>query len=590
MAVTVPTNVRSHAAVRSATKTYPVERGWMYYPSNLRTIYNDPDSLLTYSEWMENMSDAGMTMVTIRVTGRNVSYGGGACHFEPPPHGTYNIWDTWLNPAAGLPAYRAAQVTHPVAPATLAASNMQKLIAAAEMWGIGLWISFFEWQEFISAWARHPWNEANRYTDDTPCEVQDRGFLTNWYEMFDNPTAIQAAKDRIQFFIDTFGSSTAIQAWEIVMEGTFLCSPSHWGIPWGAAHRANIREKMVPWFTEIAQYIRDNDPLERPICPAYFPTQPGGGWPADPDDYWNIVNEINDIEPVEIVSGRGYYVGDTDKFIDHFRAMQERYPDKTVIIGEYHPYTHGVGLGSEYTPFYLSKEHQWICATGGRNSWAAVRWVGLIEEETNKWISGGYADTDLHDIVAITHNFQDFIDWSLWDDVNSEAWLNYISTGAAGAEYIMSWGDGQYVMLMINFTSSGVKTVTVSNLINGPYTLRVFNWVTGVLDSTQYPVAAGNQLSFNHNVTFYDNILVAFLGPLGASTTSTTTVSAPSTTTTTTVTVSTTTVSTTSTTTLFNPYCAALTVSCSTGLRTIESLSNAEIIDRNVIAAAAQGL
>lgn len=46
----------------------------------------------------------------------------------------------------------------------------------------------------------------------------------------------------------------------------------------------------------------------------------------------------------------------------------------------------------------------------------------------------------------------------------------------------------------------------------------------------------------------------------------------------------------TSTTTLYNPYAGALIVDCATGKQVTESLTNAEIIERNAIAAAAQGL
>lgn len=514
MTVIVPTNVRSFNTSRINCRTQARDRGFLYYPSDLRTIYNDPESeYASYAAWMSDMADAGVTMVTFRATGRNYPSGDGAALMEPPPYGTYNIWDTALDPAAGLPAYRAAQVTHPVAPAVLAASNAQEMIEAAETYGIGLWITLFEWNEFIARWAYHPWNEANKYIDGTTCEVQDRGFLTNWYEIFDNATAIQAAKDHIQFFLDTFGDSEAVKVWEIIREGGWLIGASRWGTVWGQAHvNNNIRGKMIPWFEEIAEYIRDNDPLDRPICAAHVSTQPGGGWSENPYDSYNIMAEVSNIDNTEIVAGRGYFVGDTEKFIDHYRTLQEKFPDYTVVIGEYHPFTHGEDLAEEYDPFYLSKEHQWICAAGGRNSWGGVRFFGIIEDSENVWHSDGCADSDMWDIAAITKNFQDCIDWSLWNDVSSVAWLNYISTGAATTEYVMSWGDGEHVMMMLKFDTSGSKTITVSNLTNNDtHEIQIFNWVSGALVNTQESDASDNSLSFTYNVTVYDNILIAYL-------------------------------------------------------------------------------
>ncbi len=515
MAVTIPSNVRSFNTSRINCRTQARDRGFLYYPSDLRTIYNDPESEYeSYAAWMSDMADAGVTMVTFRATGRNYTSGDGAALMEPPPYGTYNICDTALDPASGLPAYRSAQVTHPVAPATLAASNAQEIIEAAEQYGIGLWITLFEWSEFISGWDLHAWNEANDYIDGTSCEAQDQGFLTNWYEMFDDATAITAAKDKIQFFLDTFGDSEAIQAWEIIREGGWLCGASHWGTVWGAAHREdNIRGKMVPWFEEIAEYIRDNDSLERPICPAHVRTPASGTWDANPDEFYNVVNEINDIDNTEIQAGRGYFEGDVGDLITHLRAMQEKFPDHVCMIGECYPYAlDREDPADEDSPFYISKEYQWVCACGEKNSWGAVRFMGIEESAVNVWISGGCADSDMWDIAAVTKNFQDCIDWSLWNDVNSQAWLNYISTGAAGTEYVMSWGDGEHVMMMLKFDTGGSKTVTVSNLTNNDtHEIQIFNWVSGALVDTQEGDASDNSLSFTYNVTSYDNILIAYL-------------------------------------------------------------------------------
>jgi hypothetical protein len=500
---------------RAAFKTADRERGYLWYPADLRTIYDDPASLLTYDEWMANMAEAGVNLIRLRLTGQNrhTEHGtAGAVDFEPPPHGTYNVWHSVLNPN-DLAQYRADQVSTAVDQDPVLVgqdkgkwqeSNLYKLVDAAERHGVGLWITLSAEKEFDSEWRYHAWNRDNYYINKVRAEEQDRGFLADKTEVFTNPLALEAMKARIQFVVDLIGDSEAVKVWEIGNELTVLAGAAWWGTQWGTEHiNENVRGAMVPWFREVARFIKDVDSEHRPVASSHVRVDPDWAWSSDPDDYWNVVNEIHDVPAVDIVAARGYS-DSVAANIGDFRMARERFPHKMVVVGEYWPFPHGEVPVKEDPPFLDSKQFQWVCACGGG---FAMRWVGIEEIEVNSWKSGGYADPQMQEIVGITSRFNDCVNWKTWSGI--EDWSAYI--GTAETKEIFAQGDGRHVAMMIEWTDAGEKSVRVDGLEDGQYQLDAFDWVTGEQHSSQSLEARSGALSFVVSVHFERNILAGCL-------------------------------------------------------------------------------
>jgi DNA-binding CsgD family transcriptional regulator len=408
------------------------------------------------------------------------------------------VFASALDPS-DLEQYRAEQVTYPVDQATLEAGNIWQLLQAAERHGVGVWWALFESAEFFEYWFTHAWREDCRYINEAPCEEQDRGFLSRRGEIFTDLRAIQAAKDRIKFVLDTFGGSSAIAVWEICTEMTWLTGWDFWELPRydHDALLSNVREKMVPWMREIAGYLRDNDPLGRPVANSLAFVPPVGEWPADPDAFWNVVNEIHDVPEIDIVAGRWYFDGDLGAALRELRMIEEKYPDKLAVIGEYWPFTPGQNKPvSEESPYLASKAHQWLSVCAGRYGFSAARWPGLSEIGAYYWRSGGYADPGMAEIAGVTRVFDEVVGWEEWDWGVDRAWDQDIL--APGADLVAGRGDGRRVVLFVRWphaavgwSSGDVKPVTVSGLEAGDYTLAVFDWVTGDLVSTEDLTATG---------------------------------------------------------------------------------------------------
>lgn len=506
--------LRGFNSCQVSWKTDTWARGEFWYPKNLEVVKGDADPQ-TYEEWCTALENAGVNLIRLKPSGRNKPSSVTACSLEPPPEGTYNIWHSALDPS-NLTTYRSDQVTHPVNSTTWANSNLGQLCVAAENHGIKFNVAPFENQEWRgSNWDYHAWNSANKYVDGNNCEAQDQGFIANARDLFTNSTAIAAAKARIQFLIDVFAAYDVIGYWEICAELTWLCTDyAFWGeAGWNAAMISNIRDDMVPWVSEMATYIKANDSSGAPVAGGQVRTRNNeAAWDADPDHMMNVVNEIHQVPELDFVLTNWYLNGDFDRAIAKLRLCQEKFdadPGIPTYIEQYWPFAHGAVPSDENAPYLESKMHEWILVCSSPGAIGPCRWPGIEEIAVNNWATGGYADPDLHSIAGVSETFCDYAKWSDWDDDNDEDFESYVS--ASGITRHVAWGDGRHVAMMIDFDSGGSKTVTITNLVNGSYTLYVFNWVTGVLDSTQGPEASGGSLSFSHTASFTNNVLVAYL-------------------------------------------------------------------------------
>jgi len=500
-------NKRGYCASGAASKTIAFERGGINYPNCLEEVRNDGIEL-PYSDYCQKLANAGTNILRVKWTGRSESRAGGSYGMEPPPYGTYNIWQTALD-SSNLTTYRSQQVTYPVDSAAWAASNVKELTDQCEAYGISLHVVLFESSEFEAGWTTHPWNSNNQYIDGTECEVADRGFISNAYEFYTDATAIQAAKDRIDFIVNMLGTNKAVVSWELFAEMTWLLASDFWGEDeWGAEMISHIRDEVTPWVETMAAYLRAADPYNRPIAMGLLRTPSNGIWPVDPDNSLNVKNEPMLVYPVDICCMNDYE-GTFSRAVQDMRAAQA-YTDKLLWITQMSPTLTDESPVDEPSPFLESKKLLWVPVCGERWGLGSLRWPGLREMAPNVWATGGYADSDLYSIPGITKVFSENVGWNANWDIDNYPFDDYIV--ATGTSEGLSYGDGENVTMLAEWPSGGSKTIDISNLSNGAYTFTYYDWTDGTIAGTLTPTAAGGSLSMNLDVTsFQDNMIVAHL-------------------------------------------------------------------------------
>lgn len=501
---------RGHWGSQVLYKCSHSETGGAYYPNDLRTIYNDAGSEISYATWFSNLAAAGVNVIEVGFHGRNRD-SGQVYSLEPPPYGTFNIWHSDLSDYApgDLATFRSHQVTYPPAAGYWNASNLKAAIEAAVANGVQFYVALFEFNEFISDWAYHAWNSANKYADGTNCEAADQGFIANARDFFTNATAITAAKARIKFLIDCFDDYNVVAGWSLCEEIWWLMDNAFWGeASFNAQMITNIRTKIVPWVEEMAQYIRDNDIYNRPIGLSNART-PAVAWSADPDNVINVKNEPFLAYPLNIVEASLYNDGDQDEYIEDIVLLQEKHHPKVIWVTQYWPNDGFVADVEEVSPFLDSKAHQWIQVCGMQWAIGPLRWVG-IKKVASAWQTGGNADGNYNAIGGISETFAGYVDWNSWADRGTN-WDSNIGVGGAGLDRQISWGCTNAAMFYLDFSAGGNKTVTISGIDNGGYHVYLFDWEDGTLDETKTPVAAGNSLSFTKDVTGFDRyVLVGY--------------------------------------------------------------------------------
>ena len=112
-----------------------------------------------------------------------------------------------------------------------------------------------------------------------------------------------------------------------------------------------------------------------------------------------------------------------------------------------------------------------------------MRFFGLIEHAPDVWHTGGYGDSDMWDIAAITHDFQDFIDWSLWDNDVSEPCLK------VGQDLLVAYFRGlgarfaaeRIIPVTAPFPKSNAQLSRIARL-SRPYDLCCLSYALAPLD------------------------------------------------------------------------------------------------------------
>lgn len=111
--------------------------------------------------------------------------------------------------------------------------------------------------------------EVNPNWDDCPYNVKNGGFLSKPEEFFTSPQAKALTKRKLRYAVARWGYSPAIMAWELFNEVQFTDAARH-------GHWKDV----AAWHTEMAAFLRQQDPFHHLITTSSTEAAPAPVWAA----------------------------------------------------------------------------------------------------------------------------------------------------------------------------------------------------------------------------------------------------------------------------------------------------------------------
>jgi hypothetical protein len=448
-------DLRGYNLIFGLWKTVRRERGLWGPPNDFYAVRGDASTEMDYEQYCAALKAAGVNWLAVKLTGWNNALGSRSAAFEPPPHGTFNLWNIALNPA-NIAQYRANQHAPPFQASAWAGSNVGQFVTAAARHGIKFYVILFDNREFRDGWRRHAWNSNNYYIDGTQCAPADRGFMANVRNVFTNPAALDAARRRIDAAMAMFeGHESVIGAWSIMVEQTWLATPDWLGTDgWNDEFVSGIHE-MRDWNDLIARYIKARSPVPVGISHAYENAVKTG----------SVRAELYDAPSLDWVGINAYSMS-ADKAHDWLRIAQARYPGKQMVVSEYHPGGTDASPPAA-APYRLSKGVEWSIVCGNPGMVGPLRWPDTRD--------GTYATPELRGIAGVSSRMARVADLGSWGAGRS--WDARVSS--PDLALASTWGDGRHLTAFLRWSADGQKPVTVGGLANGDYDVRWFDWLAG---------------------------------------------------------------------------------------------------------------
>jgi len=420
------------------------------YPNNASPAPGEPE--LSFDELCSRLATAGVNLLRIKFCGWNGPLGTGAQSFEPR-YGVFNNWG----------------------------GRLPELVEACRKHGVLIQAIPFDNVEWQGGWAAHGWNTARG------------GFLDDPRNVFDDPTAIQAAKARIDAIVARCGD--VIGAWEICAEMTWLMSQAFWDVTW--AELEQITDNIVvPWVEEMTQHIKSKHsaPVGNGII-AGDPTAPRNRIHMTPSLDFALINwygsenlgaQMRWLRECQIASG------------------------KPVYVEQYAPWNVGATTSPEPADFALSKATEWAATCGEYGCVGPLRWPEIQPKSSfaSWW---GVAHPNMAEMARVTKPLADVINLDDWND-RGESWD--AKTASVGLSLRATWGDGKHVTSFLRWSTQPPHSVQFSELEDGEYDVWVFDWLAGEELAKTTAMAENGVLALSP-VLVRDNATALYLSKAG---------------------------------------------------------------------------
>jgi len=544
-----------------------------------------------YDDWMQKLSSKGVNSVHLRldtITGK-----AGVVHMQLSPLGYYYIADeypmeavwsdgwTYSNYNEGshagtlidgndfLTNYANCRYPHftdkdcgPTYASKFSNSNITKILQAAEAHDVKVIFTFWGSEQYSddARWEYSAYNQACKKPDRSDCNSDEAGILTDKHDIIFDPhgnipgitkdgkNVLDYQKQYIDFFYKAWGESEAIWMWEIMNEIHYLAK---WN-PGPGELDDNVDKKLLPWVEYMSNYIRSIDTHHRPVSISGIHRSWEDGAIADPRLIVSSENNLCDqtawqgaavdfflackhkmFEYVDVVNLHDYGTHTLKGRLDEQKRLDEIWPDKPKIIGEFLPkqcrqsncdqdpqnecgptilegqntYIGGYPWHIEIAPFHNSVSYYWLSLISNGGNGEVRRWTGFGIES---WREGAafhfnneYDNEYFSDIAVPTGKFIPEVHWSDWG--NHTDWDQYITISNTGLDpandfVLTSRGDGNQVMVMFRSLSDDSTPIEIRNLEEGTYTVKLFDWLTGERVETRTVETVGNTLSINVDV------------------------------------------------------------------------------------------
>jgi hypothetical protein len=165
-------------------------------------------------------------------------------------------------------------------------------------------------------------SQVNPNWSENPYSTANGGMCANTWDFFSNTAAKNAHKNRLRYILARWGYARSIMTWELFNE-----------VNWTDNFESH-RPEIASWHAEMAAFLKNNDPVRRPVSTSY------GDAESEQTEVWNNI----DIDYTQ----RHYYVSNPNLESILAAGMRENLMrfDKPVLATEFGLTTTGSGLGS----------------------------------------------------------------------------------------------------------------------------------------------------------------------------------------------------------------------------------------------------
>jgi hypothetical protein len=544
-----------------------------------------------YDDWMQKLSSKGINSIHLRLD--TITGGAGTVHMQAPPLGYYYIADEYPMDAvwsdgwvysnynegshAGtlidgddfLTSHPTCRYPHftdedcgPTYASRFSNSNITKILQAAEAHDVKVVLTLWGSRQYAddARWEYSAYNQSCKKPDGSDCRPHEKGILTDQYDIIFDPhgtipgvtkdgkNVLDYQKQYIDFVYKAWGESEAIWMWEIMNEIHYL---AQWNSGPGELDD-NVDKRLLPWIEYMSNYIRSVDIHHRSVSISGIHTSWKDGTIADPRQIASLEDNLCDrtawqgaeidfflackhkmFEYVDVVNLHDYGTPTLKGRLDRQKRLDEIWPDKPKIIGEFLPkqcrqsncdrdsqdeYAPTILKGQntyigrypwhiEIAPFHNSVSYYWLNLISNGGNGEVRRWMGFGIES---WSEGAalhyeneYDNEHFSDIAVSTGKFIPEVDWSDWG--NHTDWDQYITISNTRLDpdndfVLTSRGDGNQVMVMFRSLSDYSTPIEVRNLEEGTYTVKLFDWLTGERVETWTVETVRDILSINVDV------------------------------------------------------------------------------------------
>jgi hypothetical protein len=285
---TAPATANNNGFVQVGDGNYfKFDNGSQYIPIGENIAWQSANAFLDYQKWVTKLSDNGGNFLRLWL-----------CHW-----GLGIEWKNNSNGFSGLKKYKQSNAYY-----------LDWLMDYCASKGVYMMFCINHHGQ-VSSQVNPNWSES-------PYNVANGGPCANTWDFFTNAQAKAAHKNRLRYIVARWGAYRSIMTWELFNE-----------VNW-TDNFVQHKPAIVDWHAEMAAYLKQNDPVQRPVSTSFGnPTSEDAALWNNPDMDYTQRHYYVDSPNLEAILAAGS--------LENLQAY-----DKPVMIGEFGLGADGSGLST----------------------------------------------------------------------------------------------------------------------------------------------------------------------------------------------------------------------------------------------------